>query len=107
MVAENPLAALPDLVSRPVRLLVEATTSPLVNLFLTLGEGIVRLVVEPLHVHTDHLFGRKPPHYPALGNCNLMASATAAAQRRDSTKGMRGIGGPFQLGRGLGTARTL
>jgi glyoxalase superfamily protein len=56
LVAEDALAALPDLVGRPVSLLVEATAGPLVNLFLTLGEGVVRLVAEPLHVHTGTSF---------------------------------------------------
>src|SRR4029450_10684577 len=61
LVAEA-LGALPSLTGSAVGLLVEAATGPLVDLFLTLGEGLVRLVAESLHVHADHLLRRsKPP----------------------------------------------
>ena len=50
LVAEDAFPALPNLVGCPVRLLVEAATGPLVDLFLALGERLVRSVAEPFRV---------------------------------------------------------
>ncbi len=51
LVAQDTLTALPNLIGRPVGLLVSTATGPLVNLFLTPGQGVVRLVAEPLLVN--------------------------------------------------------
>jgi hypothetical protein len=51
LVAEDAFPALPNLVGCPVSLLIEAATGPLVDLFLTLGERLVRPVAEPFRVH--------------------------------------------------------
>ena len=47
------------------------TTGPLVNLFLTLGQGVVRLVAEPLHVHSTTSSAGSLLHTPEPGNRNL------------------------------------
>jgi hypothetical protein len=93
--ASEALAPLADRVGRLVGLLVEAATGPLVDLFLALGEGLVRLVAEPLRVHVDHLLRARLPQTARPGNRNAVAG-------RDQGRGIRWFRGGGNVVKELG-----
>src|SRR4030095_8328458 len=70
--AEEALGPLAGGVAGPGGVLVAAGSGPLVDLFLALGEGLVRLVAEPLFVHVYHLLHARLPQTAPPGNRNAV-----------------------------------